>query len=161
GGPRLYRYDMRVTESNSALNANQYSLNGDRTAKPPANNFSGGFQFGGPLRIPPLVSQRDNVNVTLSYQRVINRTADIVAGTMPGDAMRSGDFSSATGIAGAPVQVFDPFTKQPFVDNQIPESRFSPEALALLKYYPTPNSIGGSGYNYQVPVISNTHTDSV
>jgi hypothetical protein len=160
GGPRLYRYDLRVTESNSSLNANQYSLNGAKTDKPPANNFSGGFQFGGPLRIPRLVSQRDNVNVTLSYQRVINRTANIVSGTMPEDAMRSGDFSNATGIGGAPVQVFDPFTNQPFVDNQIPVSRLSPEALALLQYYPKPNFTGGSGYNYQVPLISNTHTDS-
>jgi hypothetical protein len=160
GGPRLYRYDLRVTESNSALNANQYSLNGDRTAKPPANNFSGGFQFGGPLRIPRLVSERDRVNVTLSYQRVINRTANIVSGTMPQDAMRSGDFSNATGIGGAPVQVFDPFTNQPFVDNQIPASRLSPQALALLQYYPRPNSPSASGYNYQVPLITNTHTDS-
>jgi len=160
GGPRLYRYDFAVNESNSALNANQYSLNGDHTEKLPANNFDGRFQFGGPLRIPRLVSARENVNLNIGYQRVINRASDIISGTMPDDAMRSGDFSNAAGVGGAPLQVFDPFTNQPFVGNQIPASRISPQALALMKYYPKPNFVGNSGYNYQVPVISNTHTDA-
>jgi hypothetical protein len=161
GGPRLYRYSLLINESNSALNANQYSLAGAHTEKPPANNFSGGVQFGGPLRIPRLVSSRDNVNLNIGYQRVMNRTANIVSGIVPTDAMRAGDFSNATAIGGAPVQVFDPFTNQPFVDNQIPVSRMSPQALALMQYYPKANVAGNPAYNYQVPLISNTHTDSL
>ncbi|HVW06938.1 MAG TPA: carboxypeptidase-like regulatory domain-containing protein [Bryobacteraceae bacterium] len=160
GGPRLYNYGILVNESNSALNANQYSLNGDATPKLPTNNLTTGFTFGGPVKIPKLVSQRDNVNLFVGYTRQVNRSESISSGLMPTDAMKAGDFSGLTEPDGAPVQVFDPFTNQPFVNNQVPVSRMSPQALALMKLYPEPNFTGNSAYNYQVPIISNTHTDS-
>jgi len=164
GGPRLYTYSLLLNESNSALNANSYDLAGSHPIKPPSNNLTGGFQFQGPLQIPHFVSTRDNVRLQIGYSRVINRSSVIStnqgSGLMPDDAQRAGDFSNATGVGGAPVQVFDPFTGQPFVGNQIPASRISPQALALLQLYPKPNVAGNSAYNYQVPLISNTHTDS-
>ena len=160
GGPRLYTYSLLLNESISALNANSYDLAGSHPIKPPSNNLTGGFQFQGPLQIPHLVSTRDNVRLQIGYSRVINRSSSIVSGLMPDDAERSGDFSKATGVGGAPVQVFDPFTNQPYTGNQIPASQISPQALALMQYYPRPNIIGNSQYNYQSPLISNTHTDS-
>ena len=54
GGPRLYNYGLVLNESNSALNASQFSLSGAHTPKPPANQFTGSFNFGGPIKIPHL-----------------------------------------------------------------------------------------------------------
>ncbi len=164
GGPRLYTYAVVLNESNAALNANSYDLAGSHPVKPPSNNFTGGFQFQGPLQIPHFVSTRDNVRLQIGYSRVINRSSVISSnqgsGLMPDDAQRGGDFSNATGAGGAPVQVRDPFTGVPYANNQIPASAISPQAAALLQLYPKPNVTGNPAYNYQVPLISNTHTDS-
>ena len=158
GGPRLYNYSLFVNESNSALNAAPFSQNGAPTLKPPTNQFNGGFNFGGPIKIPHLVSQRDNVQFTLNYQRIENRTENVQTTLMPDAAERAGDFSSAT-YDNKPVQIFDPNTNQPFAGNIIPASRISAQAKALLALYPQPN-FSNSTQNYQVPLITNTHTDN-
>jgi hypothetical protein len=159
GGPRLYTYGLLLRESNSALNANQYSLTGQNTRKLPANNLTMGLNFGGPIRIPRLLV-RNGPNLTVSYTRTVNSNADIRTGQMPDALQRTGDFSNAV-YANAPVQVFDPFTNQPFAGNVIPPSRISQQALALMQHYPLPNFTGSSAYNYQVPLISNTHVDNL
>ena len=43
----------------------------------------------------------------------------------------------------------------------IPASEISPQALALLNYYPYPNFPGGTQYNYQIPLLGVTHQDSL
>src|SRR5437016_10435779 len=70
---------------------------------------------------------------------------------MPTASERAGGFAQ---------QIANPLNGQPFANNEIPASRISPQALALLQYYPLPNFDGGSRYNYQVPLIANTHTDN-
>ena len=55
---------------------------------------------------------------------------------MPTAALRTGDFSSV------PVPLIDPVTQQPFPGNQIPASRISPSAQALLRFIPLPNLDG-------------------
>ena len=88
--------------------------------------------------------------------------------TVPTAAERTGDFSdwlaagNTVNIAptGSPAQninqyqIFDPTTgnangqgRQPFLNNQIPMSRLSPQALALLNYFPLPN-YSGNGTTY-------------
>ncbi|HVY94756.1 MAG TPA: hypothetical protein VHA14_18465, partial [Bryobacteraceae bacterium] len=39
-------------------------------------------------------------------------------------------------------------------------SRMSPQAQALMQFYPKPNFTGSTAYNYQIPIINNNHTDS-
>ncbi len=43
----------------------------------------------------------------------------------------------------------------------IPKSEISPQALALLKLYPLPNFATPGAYNYQVPLVGDTHQDSL
>ncbi len=43
----------------------------------------------------------------------------------------------------------------------IPKSLISPQAQALLNFYPLPNSTGSGAYNYQIPLVSVTHQDSL
>ena len=56
----------------------------------------------------------------------------------PTQAVLNGDFSAITSsncVSGGARQLKDPVTGQPFVNNQIPVSRFSPEAVKLVQSY--------------------------
>ena len=57
------------------------------------------------------------------------------------------------------------FTSRPggaaFSGNQIPPSLISPQARALLAYYPQPNFTGSSLYNFQLPIVGETHQDQL
>ncbi len=59
---------------------------------------------------------------------------------------------------GQPVTVYNPVTGMPYNNNQVP---VSPQAKALLQLYPLPNIANVSNYNYQAPVLNNTHQDSL
>ena len=160
-GPRLYTYSLVLNDSNSALNAANFSQNGQPTVKPPTNNLTGGFNFQGPLKIPHLIQQRNAPSFGVFYQRTENRGSSVSPNLMPNATERTGDFSQALYSSGKPVQIFDPSSGLPFAGNIIPNSRLSQSALYLLQYYPLPNFNGDSAYNYQVPLISNTHTDTL
>jgi len=101
--------------------------------------------FGGPLKIPYLL-KRNGPNFTVNYQWVHNRNASTQLGTglVPTLAQRNGE------VAGGM-----------FPGNVIPVSQISPQALALLALYPLPNFDGSTRYNYQIPLISGMHQDSV
>jgi hypothetical protein len=43
------------------------------------------------------------------------------------------------------VRVIDPLTGGPFAQNAIPANRISPQAAALLHYYPQPNLSPAAG----------------
>jgi Carboxypeptidase regulatory-like domain/TonB dependent receptor-like, beta-barrel len=78
-------------------------------------------------------------------------------GTVPTDAARRGDFS-AYGVA-----IFDPATGAPaarsqFANNQIPQSRLSPQALAVLKLIPAPNVPGRENGTIDNYVASGSET---
>jgi len=157
GGPRQYQYSLTVNDSNSALNAAPFSLIG-QSVKPPQNQLTGGFNFQGPIKIPHLI-ERNGPSFGVFYTRVENRSEAVNPVLMPDAAERGGDFSQAQ-YDGKPVQIFNPGTDVPFVNNVIPASLISRQAQSLLQYYPQPNIPGSSVYNYQVPLISNTHTDN-
>jgi carboxypeptidase family protein len=133
-GRPLYNFALALVDSNSALDAANYSLTGQHTVKPPFNNMTGTASFGGPIRIPHLTNG-DRSSFSLTYSRVENRSSSVYTGLMPDAAERAG--------------------------SAIPASRISPQALALLQYYPLPNFDGGGRYNYQAPLIGNTHTDNL
>ena len=77
---------------------------------------------------------------------------------MPTETQRNGDFSQLVDLQGKPVQLYDPTTGLPYLNNKVP---ISSEAQALLKLYPLPNFMGNSQYNYQIPLITNADLDSV
>jgi outer membrane receptor protein involved in Fe transport len=152
GPGSLYNGGLALSVDTSAVDARTYSFTGQDTAKPTATKLTGQFNIGGPIRIPHFIRNGPQFFVNYTWQR--NRTSNATAGLMPTDAQRNGDFS-----AFAPV--YDPLTGAPFSGNQIPASRFSPQAQALLKYYPEPNFTGSTLYNYQVPIVTPMHSDGL
>jgi hypothetical protein len=151
-GPRsLYNGNLGFIIDNSVTDARAYSLTGQDTLKPAYNRWTAAGSFGGPIRIPHVV--RNGPNFTVSYQLTRNRNATTVTSLMPTADLRSGNFSQIA------TPIFDPTTGMQFPNNIIPAGRISSEALTLLKYYPQPNFSGR--YNYQIPIVSSTHQESM
>jgi trimeric autotransporter adhesin len=148
----LYQMMLGMIWDNAALDAKSYSLTGQDTPKPGYNHIQGIASFNGPIRIPHIIQNGPVLFVT--YQWMRNHTATTSPYLVPTEAQRSGDFSSVSPI-------YDPTNGAPFPGNQIPSTRFSPQALALLKYYPLPNFNPTAQYNYQIPIEGETHQDSL
>jgi hypothetical protein len=148
-----------VNFDTSALDASPFSLNGAPTPKQSYKNGGLAFTFGGPMKIPGITHNNNGPNFTVSYQRIENRNAVNQTGLMPTDLQRKGDFSQTLTPLGQPVQIIDPATGKPFDGNLIPQ--INPQAQALLALYPEPNFTGNQRYNYQIPSIRATHSDSV
>ena len=106
---------------------------------PARNRF--GLTFMSAPYIPRLTkpSGKDTVFLTFSGSRSSSPFDEYA--TVPTDAERVGDFSAA----GSPA-IYDPTTLQQFTSNGtanvIPADRISPQATALLKYFPEPNLPG-------------------
>ncbi len=111
------------------------------------------MNFGGPIKIPH-IHFKSAPFFTVNYQYLHNHQANITPGLMPTAAERGGDFSALPSV------IYDPITGNPFPGNIIPQNRISPQASALLGYYPQPNFIG-SIYNYQAPVVAVTASNSM
>jgi trimeric autotransporter adhesin len=160
-GPRsLYNSSLGLTFGNAFWDARSYSITGQDTPKPGYSHVQGMASFGGPIRIPRLVT-RNGPNLVLNYQWTRNRNANTQPGRMPTAAERIGDFSQSLNALGKPVTVIDPTTGTPFAGNIVPQNRISPQALSLLSYYPLPNFTGSNQYNYQVPLVGSTHSDTL
>ncbi len=143
--------------TNSAINALPFSLLGQPQLQPPngSNRFT--LSFMSAPYIPHLTkpSGKDTVFLTLSGSR--SSSPDDFYATVPTDAERTGDFS-ADGLP----PIYDPVTRQQFIYNGTPNviptsgaagQSISPEATALLSYFPEPNLPSGStinGYNYHL-----------
>lgn len=110
------------------------------------NQFGG--DLGGPLTIPGLYSGKDRSFFFLDYEAQRLRQGSVQSGTVPTPAQRTGDFS-ATGLN----KIYDPATttttggvttRDQFscngVLNVICPNRISPQAQAILSYYPTGNA---------------------
>jgi hypothetical protein len=147
--------------SNSALNAQPFALIGLPQLQPANGSNRFGITFMSAPYIPRLTkpSGKDTVFLTLSGSRSSN--PDDFYATIPTDAERAGDFSAA----GLP-PIYDPVTGQQFTGNMIPPTgaagqSISPQAIALLKYFPEPNLPAGStinGYNYHLLTTSQSNS---
>jgi hypothetical protein len=152
-GKGLYNGGIGIIVDNSTLDARSFSLTGQDTPKPAYNRLTGVLTLGGPLRIPHLL--KNGPNFFVGYQWTRNRDAASQPGLMPTLLERSGDFSQAQNA------IRNPATQMPFSGNVIPQNRISPQARSLLNLYPLPNFEGSARYNYQIPIVSAVHQDSL
>jgi trimeric autotransporter adhesin len=151
----LYSYAAGLQFGNSAWDARPYSFSSFDTRKPAYTDaqFLGSFQ--GPLKVPGL---RNRVNFFVGYQGSSDTNSFTQSSAVPTLRERAGDFSESIGSNGQPAQIVDPVTRVPFTGNVIPQERISPQAAALLAYYPLANADGAS--NYQQPIVTGTRTDN-
>jgi trimeric autotransporter adhesin len=134
GKKGLYTGGIAAILDNSATNARPYSLSGQNTPKADYNKTTLLATLGGPLNIPHFLPRGPNFFV--AYQWTRNGNATTLSGLVPTEDQRNGNLPSG---------MIDPVS----------------QAQALLKLYPLPNVNGNSLYNYQVPVVSDTHQDAL
>ena len=143
--------------SNSIFNAQPFALLAQQQNQPSngSNHFT--LTFMSAPYIPHLTkpSGKDTVFLTLAGSR--SSTPDDFYATLPTDAERNGDFTAS----GLP-HIYNPVTGQQFAYNGTPNmipstgaagQSISPQARALLKYFPEPNLASGAtvnGYNYHL-----------
>ncbi len=155
-GQSPYQGNATYTFGGSALNTAPYQINPAVPATQPQfaqNNF--GATFGGPLKIPGVYKDTNRrSNFQLNYQG--NRSNNVFDqyATVPTQAMRSGDFSTAG------VQLINPQTGKAFAGNQIPASQMNPSSLYLLGFIPPPN-LPGDQLNYHTSATTNTRNDNL
>jgi hypothetical protein len=156
-----YNGNASFSLDNSVWDARSFSLTGQDTAKPAYARARASVMFGGPLKIPHLLSGR-NGSFNFNYQLGRTRSGSSQSALMPTALERTGDFSQSVGLLG-PAVIFDPTTGRPFPNNVIPGTRIDPAAQVLLKFYPLPNFqvAPGAKYNYQVPRVGASNQDNV
>lgn len=155
-GKSLYNFMLNLRVSNSVLDAKSYSLTGIDTAKPNTSRITGGLALQGPLKIPGVL--HNGPNIFVAYQRIQNSVAVTTPGLVPDPAARNGDLSELVNAQGQPLVIYDPVTGQAYPGNKVPVSA---QAQALLNLYPLPNISSNPRYNYQVPLLTDTHSDAL
>jgi hypothetical protein len=136
---------------NKVLDANDFFLNQAGQERPPFTQNQFGANAGGPLVIPKLYDGRDKTFWFFSWEGFRLRTGTAFTTTVPTAAEEAGNFSAIKtpvmdpcgGTVTTPVACAGytgPATQ--FAGNVIPTSRLNPTSLALLKYFPAPNTPG-------------------
>lgn len=126
-----------------------------------------GGSIGGPITIPKVYNGANksffffNINYFKYRSGPVNQIVSV-----PTAAFRGGDLSLLRDASGL-VQLYDPastradgqggFTRDPFVNNQIPSARISPISQKVLALVPAP-ALGGILNNY--PATGNNRTDN-
>ncbi|MCC6586828.1 MAG: TonB-dependent receptor [Bryobacterales bacterium] len=103
-----------------------------RSAPNKRNQF--GFVGNGPVLIPKIYNGKDRTFFLFSWEWQRQRNGTTSTAIVPTAQERTGDFSNVV------TPVVDPFTKTPFPNNRIPESRISSVGRGLLALYPVANS---------------------
>jgi hypothetical protein len=156
-GGSQYSGNASFSLDNSVWDANSYSLSGIQTPKPAFAKGRVNVSFGGPLKIPHLLSGKNSTFI-MNYSMGRTRNGTTQTATVPTLLERTGDFSQS--VVRGPVTIYDPLNGQPFPGNKIPASRIDPTALTMANYYPLPNATG-SRLNYQRSLVSVSNQDNL
>jgi len=145
---------------NGALNAAPFSVAhalgepGAQVVKPSSMQNRFGVSFAGSPFIPGVFKANPKQFVFLNVTGMRNINPEVLNGTVPTLAERAGDFSqllsTTSGVTSG--QLYDPTTGQPILNNNLKNATtpLSPQAQALLNFYPAPNVPGASlRNNYQ------------
>ena len=157
---------LYFSDDNSALDAIPYSLTGTPATKPQYNQARFGANVGGPLKIPGIFDAGNKWFFFVGWNGSRGESPYVSFSRVPTLDERTGIFSGATYNDGAPVQLFNPATGQPFqyngVLNQLDPSLISPAAKALLQYIPLPNMpTTPAGQNFQYLTSAASDSDAV
>jgi trimeric autotransporter adhesin len=145
---------------NGALNAAPFSIAqalgepGAQVVKPSSMQNRFGVSFTGSPWIPGLFKPSTKQFVFLNVTGVRNINPEVLNGTVPTLAERSGDFSQLLNTNGGVTsgQLYDPTTELPILNNNLKNATtpLSPQAQTLLNFYPAPNVPGSTlRNNYQ------------
>jgi len=145
-GSNKFHGELYEFNQNRALNANQFLLNAVHVARPASNVNQFGGNLGGPIF-------RNHAFFFFDYSGYREALSSVTQHNFPSMAMRTGDESAlcsaydSKGVCakGKGVQLYNPWTGNPFAGNIIPDGMISPQATALLKFLPAPTNSTSPG----------------
>lgn len=151
--------------ANSALNSAPWSPTLLPQPNPSAFQNRYGITLAASPYIPGLTKPNTKQFMFVNFTGQKNLTQFTAVGRVPTALERAGDFSQSvlgTGTSASAVTLYDPKTGNPIPGNNLANASLpiSPQALALLNYYPAPNTPANSlGDNYQT--VSNGGNNNV
>ncbi|HEY5330597.1 MAG TPA: TonB-dependent receptor [Acidobacteriaceae bacterium] len=148
---------------NTVLNANTYDLNANGLPRPVDHLNQFGGNIGGPIK-------RDKGFFFFDYSGYRHAYESVAHLTLPSAAMDQGNFGAlcsvfgSNGLCTTGTQLYNPFTGQPFANNQIPAGMIASQASAMVKYMPAPTVSSSLGLpnglaNYIAPVPAYARID--
>lgn len=130
---------------NDALTQTYDAIAGKSATPPRLNRNQFGANIGGPVYIPKVYNGKDKTFFFFNWE-----SGRLASGNpagyriVPPSPMRDGDFSALTDArSGQRITLRDPLNVG-IVNNQIPKSLLSQQAVTFLKYTPTPNTSVGN-----------------
>jgi hypothetical protein len=134
----------------NTLTANDFFLNKAGSPRPVTHFNQYGVTAGGPFYVPHVIDTRNKLFWFFAWEGIKDGQPTAFTGTVPTDAMRTGNF------AGLPT-ISDPFSgtlsgttinRTPLAGNLIPASEMSSIAKSLLQFYPEPTVPGAVINNF-------------
>ena len=143
----------------STFNAQPFAVRGQPEQNLGYDTNHYGLTIAGEPFIPKLTkpSNKDFIFLTVAGQHSTSPVNEYA--TVPTNAERSGNFSALVGTNGAVIPIYDPATGKQFPNNTI-NTPLSPQALAVLNYFPAQN-LPGTTQNYRLLTTSGSNTDNV
>jgi hypothetical protein len=168
GGSNQFHGTLFEFFRNDKLNANDVFLNRAGQPRPTQRYNNYGWNFSGPVWVPTFGAggkkiwkgkDRAFFFWNEEWRKERRGLAVPLQFLVPTAQERVGDFSGA--LTG-PVPT-DPLTGKPFPNNQIPSNRLSPAGLAILKFFPLPNTTLRNGINLVISPVEpvNTRQDTI
>ena len=157
---------LYFSDDNAGLDARSYSLTGIPLPKAEYNQARFGVNIGGPLNIPKIFNGGNKWFFFGGWNGSRGSSPYDSFSAVPTKDELGGNFSAATYKDGAPVQIFNPQTGQPYQFNGVPNALdpalISPAAKALLQYIPLPNiTTTASGQNFHFVTSAKSSSDNV
>jgi hypothetical protein len=139
-GTNKFHGNVFEYNENKTISANSFDLNKYNEVGNPFNRNQFGANVGGPIL-------KDKLFFFVNYDGIREIHPQPLQYNFPTLAMRQGDFSNlcdtwAQGLCTDSTngqQLYNPYTGQPFLNNQIPSSMFASQATVLSPYMPAPN----------------------
>jgi hypothetical protein len=132
------------------LNATDFFLKRAGQAKSQLQYNNYGFNFSGPIK-------KNKIFFFWNEEWRREQRGVVLSAKVPTAAERVGDFSGAL----TDPLPHDPLTGLPFPGNKIPAINLSPAGLAILKFFPLPNTTGATNWVTSLLEPIRTRQDSV
>lgn len=161
-GRGQWRGMLSYTFANSALDAKNYSLNGQEEAKPAFASNRISATAGGALVVPHTFINSPGTYIIFSYNGTLARNGVTTLGTVPTPQELEGNFSGVT-VHGQPVTIYNNAggVSLPFAGNLIPMSLWNPASAKLLSFFPAPTFPNLTAQNYYFSTATPSNTQNV
>ena len=139
-GTNTYHGSLYGHVRRTAMDANNFFSNAAGIPIADQPNTTWGASFGGKVWIPHIYNGQNKTFFFLGVEHYDDWSSDSSTFNLPTMAERGGDFSHSFYQNGSPVKIIDPLNGTPFSGNMIPQSRLTPQGLAIAATYPVPTS---------------------